>query len=197
MAVPQLIHCPKCGLALPATAAELASVQQCPSCARFTRVVVFPAFGRPVASGAAAQRVMIDGESTCFYHPQKQAHALCDNCGRFICAMCDLDVYDAHLCPQCLQSGAEKGRVKSLERSRVRYDQIASSLLILPLVFCWFVLPVTSLAVLGLVGWKWKAPGSLVDNTRVRFIIYGLIAVVELIGSSLMWWFTMNPKARF
>jgi len=171
-------------------------LQQCPICARATRVYLFPAFGRPAATGATAQRVVIDGEATCFYHPQKRAHIPCDNCGRFLCAMCDLDVYDAHLCAQCLQAGAEKGRVKSLERGRMRYDQIASSLLILPLVLCWFLLPVTSLVVLGLIGWKWKAPGSLVDNTRLRFVIYGVVAILELIGSLVMWWFTVSPKSR-
>jgi hypothetical protein len=69
--------------------------------------------------------------------------------------------------------------------------------LILPLVLCWFILPLTSLAVLGLVGWRWKTPGSLVDNTRVRLAVFGAIALVELAGSLLMWWFTMNPKSRF
>ena len=194
MAAPQLITCPKCGVPFPATAGELTFLQQCPVCARATRVYLFPAFARPAATGAAAQRAVIDGEATCFYHPQKRAHILCDNCGRFLCAMCDLDVYDAHLCPQCLQAGADKGRVKSLERSRVRYDQIVSSLLILPLVLCWFVLPVTSLVALGLVGWKWRAPGSLVDNTRVRFIIYSVVAILELVGSSLMWWFMVSSN---
>ena len=177
--------------------AELASLDQCPACARTTRVYPFPAFGRPAVAGASAQRVMLEGEANCFYHPQKRAQVLCDNCGRFLCAICDLDVYDAHLCPQCLQIGAEKGRVKSLERGRVRYDQLASSLLILPLVLCWFLLPLTSLAVLGLVGWKWKSSGSLVDNTRVRLAVCGAIALLELAGSLLMWWFTVNPKSRF
>lgn len=106
--------------------------------------------------------------------------------------MCDLDVYDAHLCPQCLQSGADKGRVKSLERRRVRYDQIASTLLVVPLLLCWFLVPITSLAVLGLVGWKWKVAGSLVDNIRLRFAVYVVIAILELAGSSFMWWVTVN-----
>jgi len=191
------INCPNCGVSFPATTAELAGLQACPACARTTRVYAFPALERPAAGGVAGQRVMLEGEATCFYHPQKRAHTLCDNCGRFLCAMCDLDVYDAHLCPQCLQAGADKGRIKSLERSRVRYDQIASTLLVVPLLFCWFLLPVTSLAVLGLAGWKWKAPGSLVDNTRLRFVIYAIVACLELAASSFMWWSTMSPHARF
>jgi len=178
-------------------AAELEARHQCPTCARATRVYAFPALHRPSAAGATAQRVMLDGEATCFYHPQKRAHVPCDNCGRFLCAMCDLDILDAHLCPQCLESGAEKGRIKSLERGRTRYDQMASTLLIVPLVFCWFLVPLTSLAVLGLVGWKWNAPGSLVDNSRLRLTVCGIIAFLELVGGSLMWWLTMSPKSRF
>lgn len=192
MAATPSITCPNCGGAFPTAAAELGARQQCPACLRWTSVIAFPALERPTATDAAAQHVVLEGEATCFYHPLKRAHTLCDNCGRFLCAMCDLDVYDAHLCPQCLQSAADKGRVKSLERRRVRYDQIASTLLVVPLLLCWFLVPITSLAVLGLVGWKWKVAGSLVDNIRLRFAVYVVIAILELAGSSFMWWVTVN-----
>lgn len=191
------LNCPSCGVTLPAALTEMASLAECPACARKMRVYAFPALHRPQAAAVTAPRAVLDGEATCFYHPQKRAQVPCDNCGRFLCAMCDLDVLDAHLCPQCLESGAEKGRLKSLERTRTRYDQIASALLIAPLVFCWFLVPLTSLAVLGLVGWKWKSPGSLVDNSRLRLTVCSVIAVLELIGSSIMWWLTMSPKNRF
>jgi hypothetical protein len=132
------------------------------------------------------------GEASCFFHPEKRAHVTCDGCGRFLCALCDLDVYDAHLCPQCLEAGERKRTIKSLERGRTRYDQIVTALLILPLVLCWFVLPITAPVALGLIVWSWKAPASLVANTRLRLVGCAIFAGVELVGSGTLWWVTLH-----
>lgn len=186
------IDCPNCGspLALPTPGAIPPTA--CPHCRRPTRLLVFPAFFRPKETGRTAPVAMPEGEATCFFHPDKRAHVTCDGCGRFLCALCDLDVYEAHLCPQCLEAGERKRTVKSLERGRTRYDQIISALLVLPLVLCWILLPVTALVALGLVIWKWNAPISLVDNARLRLVVCSIVAVVELVGSLSMWWVTIH-----
>jgi ribosomal protein S27E len=182
-----LLNCPNCGAPFPHDAASLAALGECPGCARATQVVVFPAFEKPPATATLAETVVAEGEATCFYHPQKRAHIPCDGCGRFLCAMCDLDLGGQHLCPQCLETGAKKGKLQSLERNRTRWDQIVSTLLILPVIFCYFALPITSLAALILIGWRWKTPGSLVSNSRVRFIVYAIVAALEFLGSIVAW----------
>jgi hypothetical protein len=77
---------------------------------------------------------------------------------------------------------------QTLERNRTRWDKIRLSLLILPLLFCYIFTPFTSLAALVLVVLKWKAPGSMVSNTRVRLIVFGVVALLEFVGSCLIWW---------
>lgn len=181
------LACPSCGATWPYAAMDLATLQNCPRCSKETRLVLFPAFDRPVAVGATAQAVVMEGEATCFFHPQKRAHVPCDGCGRFLCALCELDLGGKHLCAQCLEAGTKKGSLDTLERSRTRWDQIIAGLLVLPLVFCYFLVPFTSLAALGLVIWKWKAPRSRVGNTRLTLIICAVLASVELIGSVAAW----------
>ncbi|MBI3882210.1 MAG: hypothetical protein HY301_19385 [Verrucomicrobia bacterium] len=167
---------------------ELSALPQCPACEVETRVVLFPAFDWPFAEAVRAELVVLTGEATCFYHPQKRAHVPCDACGRFLCALCDLDVNGAHLCPQCLETGAKKSRLPELERERTRWDRIVSTLLFAPLVLCWVLLPLTSLVALVVIGWKWKAPPSLVSNTRISLGVYAAVAVLQFGGSVFMWW---------
>jgi ribosomal protein S27E len=186
------VACPSCGASFPFAAAELAALQACPRCAKPTRVILFPAYDRAPEMGQVAETVVMEGEATCFYHPQKRAHVPCDSCGRFLCAMCDLDMGGRHLCPQCVDAGVKKGKVQSLERGRTRWDLIISSTLFLPLVLCYMVAPLSSLVALVFIVWKWKAPPSQVVNTRVRLGVYTVVALVEFIGSVAIWWFLMT-----
>lgn len=182
------IACPNCGAFFGAVIPDLQAMTECPSCSRPTQIILFPAFDRPVAAGTTAEKVVMDGEATCFYHAGHRAHVPCDACGRFLCALCDLDLNGRHFCPQCLEVAMTKNTVQELERNRTRWDKIIFSLLLFPLLLCYILVPLTSLAALFLIGWKWKAPPSQVNNTRVRLVIYGAVAVLELVLGCTMWW---------
>ena len=164
MALPVNPHitCPDCGASFPTSAFELRALAECPGCRRPTEVTPFPAYDRPAAAVATAEKVIMEGESTCFYHSGNRAHVPCDSCGRFLCALCDLDLNGRHLCAPCLEKAMTKNTDVTLERNRTRWDKIIFSLLVLPLIFCYVFTPFTSLAALVLVAWKWKAPGSQV-----------------------------------
>lgn len=191
------IACPACGAFFPRPSIELKGLQQCPACWRSTEIAVFPAYDRPATTGATAEKVIMDGEATCFYHANHRALVPCDACGRFLCALCDLDLNGRHFCPPCLELATTKKTVQVLERNRTRWDKIIFTLLILPLLFCYIFVPFTSLAALVLVVWKWGSPGSLVNNTRVRFVIYGVVATAEFAGSCLLWWMAfVRPHGR-
>ncbi len=167
----------------PGAAADLV----CPGCGAQMQITAFPALYRAAATGASAELVIADGEATCFYHPEKRAAAPCDSCGRFLCALCDVGLDGKHYCPACLEAGSRKGKLQSLERSRTRYDQVVWSLLVLPLVLCWVAAPITATAALILAIWKWRAPGSLVANTRLRLALAMAVALVEMAGSTWIW----------
>jgi hypothetical protein len=120
---------------------------------------VFPALFRKQAPATAGEAVIIDGDSGCFYHPEKKAVLPCDACGRFLCALCDCELKGQHYCPACLQSGQRKQSIKGLEDVRVLYARQALVFSILPLF-------ITGAAAVFMAIRYRKAPGSLVNPMR-------------------------------
>jgi hypothetical protein len=182
-----LLTCCRCRAALPESGPELGSLTGCPSCGAELTVLVFPAMTRVANSVPTAQAVLEESEAACFYHADKRAVIPCSACGRFLCSLCDVELHGSHFCPGCLEIGTRKGRLPSLERSRTRYDRIVWTLLIVPLPLCLLAAPFTALAAVVLVFWKWRAPPSIVVNTRLRLALGGVLALVELAVVSAFW----------
>jgi hypothetical protein len=153
--LPPEIQCPKCKARLLETAFNQPDLLPCPACGSPLQVEVFPALFRRIAPGRDAEAVMVEGESSCFYHPQKKAIVPCDACGRFLCALCDCEVKGRHLCPGCLETGQKRKNLEGLETVRVLHSRQALLLSILPLF-------ITGLAAIYVALRYRKEPGSLV-----------------------------------
>lgn len=151
----------------------------CPACGVPLLTEVFPTLFRKTSAGQSGEAVMIEGESSCFYHPQKKAVLPCEGCGRFLCALCDCPLHGKHYCPTCLEAGKTKGKIKSLENQRMLYDQIALSLAVFPLIFPYIILVTAPMAIFVAIRY-WNAPRSILRRTRIRFIIAIVIALLEI-----------------
>src|SRR2546427_7131247 len=138
MGVP-LLPCPKCNAALPQSVFNRAELLPCPACAAPLQVEIFPALFRTTARGRDGEALLLEGEASCFYHPQKKAALPCQGCGRFLCALCDCELHGQHFCPACLETGRKKRKIKSLENERTLYDSIALSLAVLPVLITFFI----------------------------------------------------------
>lgn len=180
-------HCSRCRHPLPAEPAALNALNACPACGRWLRVTVFPAAAAGAAQGTSPELAVAEGEATCFYHPVRKAVVPCAQCGRFLCALCDLPVGGRHVCPACLESGVKKGEVAALERSRTRHDLIVWNLLVLPFLLCLPFAPVTALFAAGWALIHWRAKSSLVDNTRLRLVLALVFAGVQIAGGVVLW----------
>lgn len=179
-----LIQCPKCRAWLVEGIFNQPDFMPCPACGVPLLGEAFPALFRKVAVGQSAETVMVEGESSCFYHPEKKAVLPCDSCGRFLCALCDCPFHGQHFCPACLEAGKTKGKIKSLENQRTRYDNIALALAILPLLFLityWFTLIAAPMALFVAIRY-WNAPRSMAHWTRFRFTIAIVIALLEIMA---------------
>jgi hypothetical protein len=176
-----LIACPKCRAWLLDGVFNLLEMAPCPACGVPLRIEVFPALFRPPATGPSAQPVMVEGESSCFFHPQKKAEVPCAGCGRFLCALCDCVLDGGHYCPACLEAGKSKGKIKSLDNHRLRYDTIALALALLPILVFYFTLVTAPMALFVAIRY-WNAPRSHVQPGRARFILAIIIALLEIGG---------------
>jgi hypothetical protein len=182
-------NCPQCNSPLDRRIVNTAAMTRCPKCKRPLRVDIFPAVTRHTGGNDNGNDLLQTGkEASCFYHPRKKAIVPCDACGRFLCALCDIDFNGRHMCPQCLETGKTKRKIKNLEDQRICYDTIAWLVALVPMLFFWFTI-FTAPIVLFLVIRFWKSPLSIVPRTRIRFVAAFGLAVIQLAGWTL---FIMN-----
>ncbi len=183
-----LIQCPGCQAWLLDGAFNQPELSPCPACGVPLQIEVFPALFRGRSVGQSGETIMIEGEASCFYHPQKKAVLPCQGCGRFLCALCDCEFNGQHFCPACLEAGKAKGKIKNLENQRTLYDSIALSLALLPLLIYYFTLVTAPMALFVAIRY-WNAPRSLVRRTRIRFVAAIVLAVLQIAGWGLLFVF--------
>jgi hypothetical protein len=131
-------------------------------------------------------------QATCFFHPDKAFQACCQRCGRFVCALCDLQLGAEHVCPTCFERGRALSRLdggKAEWRHRdVLYDSIAVTI-----GWAWIIIWPTIVAALPAaiflhVKYR-KAPRSyLIPRSGWRFwVAYaGLAWFPLLLGVSIL-----------
>jgi hypothetical protein len=185
------VTCAKCGWVLNETAFNRPDWTDCPSCKTRLRVEVFPALFQAAAPAQSASVVLTAGEASCFYHPQKKAALPCDACGRFLCALCDVEVNGQHLCPACLETGRKKGRLSNFDNRRTLYDSLALTLTLLPVLF-WPATLLTAPAAIFVAVRYWKAPGSVVRRSKIRFVLAIVIALIQIAGWGILFWVWMR-----
>jgi hypothetical protein len=140
-----------------------------------------PFFGSRRGLGAAPEEVLIEGESSCFFHPTKKAVRPCDKCGRFLCSVCDIELSGQHFCPQCLESGKRKGKLQQIENRRTLYDSMAMALATYPLLIFYFTLLTAPCAIYVAIRY-WNAPSSIIPRNKWRFVVALILASSELVG---------------
>jgi hypothetical protein len=118
----EAIACPGCTNDLPAD--DAVTWQTCPYCGKRLQIRRWPILHQNTYSTNA-----LSGQATCFFHPDKAFQACCQRCGRFVCALCDLQLGKEHVCPSCFERGhgdASPGVSGAEWRYRdVLYDSIA------------------------------------------------------------------------
>ena len=120
-------------------------------------------------------------EAGCFYHPGKKATVACSSCGRFLCALCDVDFNRRHICPVCLETGKTKHKIKNLENHRVCYDTVALLIALISTLFIWPTI-LSAPIVLFMVIRYWNAPGSIIPRSKIRFVLAFGIAGLQIVG---------------
>ena len=176
------ILCPKCQATQPLELLASGVPFACPRCGSGMRVSVFPAIHRDIAPGVAAEKAVLDSEATCFFHADKKAGAVCDDCGRFLCTLCDVPIGSRHLCPKCVEAGREKKTLATLETYRTSYPSLAMTFAVLPLIV-WPFTVITAPLTIFLVIYGWRKPPSLTGGRRRGAMIFALLfALVQCAG---------------
>lgn len=187
------LACPVCSTPVPPELANGADLRPCLACNTPLLVRSYPALTRSAAVGSAGARITDAGQASCFYHPQTAAHVPCEGCGRFICALCDVELQGRHLCPACIETGVRKGGLTTFETRRVLWDSIALWTAILPALVCGWVSVVTAPAAIALAVIGWRKPRSLVPRrTTARFVAAIVCALLSLAGITALLFYLIN-----
>jgi len=157
-------------------------------CSRDVDVTVFPvALHPPVA--AAPEAVVTGQEASCYNHAMNRAMAACDSCGRFLCALCDIEGAGGHVCPACFERKEEPA-----QHQRINYDSIALALVTLPMLLCWVPI-LTTPAALFFAFKFWSAPSPVFPRGKWRLWLTVLIAVLQV--ALVVWFFAVvMPSQR-
>ena len=176
-----VVSCTRCNKPLNKEIINTYETAACPSCSALLRADVFPAMFREMPAGKSGEVLLEKSEASCFYHHQKKAVIVCSLCGRFLCALCDVEFNEEHLCPSCLEKGRTKRKIKSLEDHRTCYDKIALLIAIVPMLGFWITILTAPISLFITIRY-WKAPGSIVRKTKIRFIAAFVIASLQIVG---------------
>ena len=174
------ISCGHCGLATNREDWNFPGGVDCALCGQRVEVRVFPAIQNE-AKGERPEAILGAEEAGCYYHPQNRAVVPCDGCGRFLCALCDLPLDGRHLCPACVETGVRTNKLASSDTHRTHYDSIALAFATWPMLIFYFTLFTAPVALYYVIRY-WKEPMGMLPRTRIRLVIAGVLAGLQIVG---------------
>jgi hypothetical protein len=173
--------CPRCLTPLEIPLRNSMRTNACPICEARVITHVFPALLRPATVTPRRDTAALTDESTCFNHASKRAVAVCEDCGRFVCSLCDVPAPKTarHQCVSCFEQSMRREVGPDLSADRTRMDDVALSVSVLGTLVFYFS-PITVPVVCWLIIRHWRQPQSMAPRSRWRFVVAGLLVPVQL-----------------
>jgi hypothetical protein len=172
MGAPYPLECGWCGERRQVDISDASLQVACPACESPTQVRLFPAFRRRIAV-EQGEAVRSEEESSCYFHPEKRAASPCSACGRYLCALCAVELEGQPICANCMDQ-----HLKPDQAGGLYYDSLALLVaLVGALIF--YLIIFTGPTVLYLSIRYWRTPQSVAPRNRWRFVVASLIVVVE------------------
>ena len=170
-----LLNCSNCKLEPHSIAVNENNLQTCTHCGKQVSVHVYPALLKTLETPVVVDAPVIGEESSCFYHPQKQAMVVCDDCGRFLCNLCDIEMNGRHVCTACLEIPVTNEASVVQKNKFVHYDTIAL-LWAVACILMWFFSALFSIISLYYCIRHWNTPISATPRNRWRFVVAALFS---------------------
>lgn len=182
------LSCPRCSKPLHLEVVE-AGNNECPSCRVSFHAVKFSPTSHAVDVHSLALGLGSDGTQACAEHSSNRAVSVCDRCGAFMCALCQVDADERILCPGCFDRLAEEGALPSLANRFRNFPGLAVSVSLLG-IFAWF-----AAVVLGPLAFYYGIRGlrqkrEMGESDRVlRIYLAMAVGILETIGGCLLLYF--------
>ena len=137
-----------------------------------------------------AHAVLEEGESACFFHPNRPAVAICEVSGRMICELCVTEWEGKTVSFEALQTVLKGGAGKRRSHGHIRWDDVALALATFPLLL-WFITVVTAPVALFISLW-FLAEGSDECGASEPLALsrgrWALVCADRFLGLAFAWW---------
>ena len=171
------LQCGNCQTWWSPEVAQQVSRLACPNCSALTQIAVFPALTRK--NPDTAPKTTTGEQSTCFFHATKVAERACDQCGRFMCGLCDIHLENHHLCPNCLEKNLERGDVQQFDKEFTYYDTIAFGFALVSVILVYLGVVTASISLFITLRY-WKKPVSMAPRGKWRYVASAILATLIL-----------------
>ena len=178
-----ILRCSACDRALSLPDAAGTEVLACRNCGNTTRIWLFPALF--VEKNAdVAQHVVDEGHSSCMNHPTKKATTVCDGCGKYLCALCDIDWNGEHRCAHCIEHQKNASKDNALRTEYIHYDRIVLMLVLAAIPAHMFLIGVLFSPVAVFIAWRyWNEPWRPVPYRKWGMIVYVSLALMIILAT--------------
>jgi hypothetical protein len=171
--------CSKCGAeSTPGENYDSSSFRKC-SCGSRSYSEVFPAIKNELQKGERPE-LALNEEATCFMHAANIAVAACDYCGVYMCKLCDLEIENHHICPNCLKEKPKK--LKTATQKTFLYDDLAIHLTVLPFLFFSYAFLITAPMAVGICLFCRNKINTPYKRSRWRFNLALILGCLEVFG---------------
>ena len=177
--MPANLLCPNCSEPLAVSLFVSGQSGQCPACHAQVEAYIFPEFHRD-PSARPEIRLAEEHEAVCYFHPRYRAMTPCDNCGRFLCAICTISVGSRKLCAECLSQLRKQKNETGLVLYAPLFDNTALFLVTAPVltVIFWFLTFFSAPVSVFLSFYYWSRQWTLLPRSRLRFAIAILLSIL-------------------
>jgi len=173
------LTCPHCSESLPIDLFVAGQAGRCPACNSQVEAYIFPEFHKD-SSIPPEIRLAPEHEAACYFHSRYRAVNPCDNCGRFLCEICTINVGSRQLCAECLSQLRKQRNEAGLVHHSALFDNVALFLVTAPVItvfFC-FLTILSAPVSLFLSVYYWSRQWNLLPRSHFRFVLAILLSLL-------------------
>lgn len=123
------VLCDKCRQPLKSPQNGVPGLITCAICGTEYTGALFTVADRFVSHSVASSDIHDIEDAQCFFHPGKEAVAVCSVCGRMLCSLCDIKQGEGDICPSCIND-RKRIDIDGFSRRSFAYMQMAWLLLL-------------------------------------------------------------------
>jgi hypothetical protein len=193
--MPTHLTCPRCSESLPLDLFVAGQPGRCPTCHSQVEAYIFPQFHQDPASRCEI-RLAQEHEAVCYFHSRYRAKNPCDNCGRFLCEICAIQVGNRQLCPECLSQLRKQRNETGLVHYAALFDNVSLFLVTAPVLtlFFWFLTIFSAPVSLFLSFYYWPRQWNLLPRSRARFVLAILLSLLLIAFWAFVIYYVANHR---